>query len=653
MDHLSAWINNNQLLDRIDSKEFNSLQDIIIGDVFGGFDKMLKCLMKNHKQLSLGTHCKLYNVLLTKHDSDIYDNYKSYTSTNSKQSKSLCIADVSDDCLTYIMKFLADPDLFSIQRTCRLFAIISRNETIFGDEYFQSDLRDPFADDPRIMNYNITPNKTGIVTGLLSDNIEAKQKSMRQLVQMTKHIDTHSYFDITKNYSTTLTNKLRNEITENILIDLTTNYMTLFLFELRHNPNCHWFDLTSKVFDNKLSNNDSIVSNDDISKIFKALSSICQQHIFDVMKCKPLIISMMDILQNHEKYENNEQKQSVHRHSSMFGDSDDDDDIFNPKSGGKDYKLLTPGLQMIQTILKCNYDIHKTTFFEAGIMSLLTQNSNANNGWLRARVLNALVTNITEDNIDIILNDDELLKSTLLLIKENNSHIVIKIFENSNYKQREKLVNKMIEIKMFTEGTSYVGLRIFDIMNEDYQCGLSAKFKSFFGSVLKKKKKKRRAIFDSSDDDDDFFAPVRPKPKKKAVDPFDDSSDESFDIKPKKPKKKAIIFDDNSETDESFDIEPKKAPKKAATNIFGDSDEDIFAPPPKPKHKVDSDKGEMSKLGIKIDVTKLRPALTVAQIKERKAAQKNTMISPSNRYKPQNKTQNKSIFDDDLDSLFD
>ena len=44
MDHLSAWINNNQLLDRIGEDNLNDLQNDIINGVFGGFEHMLKLL---------------------------------------------------------------------------------------------------------------------------------------------------------------------------------------------------------------------------------------------------------------------------------------------------------------------------------------------------------------------------------------------------------------------------------------------------------------------------------------------------------------------------------------------------------------------------------------------------------------------------------
>ena len=65
MDHLTVWINNHQLLDRIDANDLSSIQDIIIDSVFGGFDKLLLDLMRNYKQLSLEKQLKIYNILYT------------------------------------------------------------------------------------------------------------------------------------------------------------------------------------------------------------------------------------------------------------------------------------------------------------------------------------------------------------------------------------------------------------------------------------------------------------------------------------------------------------------------------------------------------------------------------------------------------------
>eukprot|EP01084_Bolivina_argentea_P129367 228484_1 len=175
MDHLSVWMNNKQLLAMITSKELELIQCRIIDEVFGGFNQMLQCLMNNSKQMTLQKHFLLYNILLSKHNGDIYSNYKINKFTNSK----LCVTDISDDCWMYIMKFLNDNDMYSIQQTCRLFAVISRNETIFGstNKYFTST---DFSI-PRCMKYNITPNKIAIINGLLSNNNTAKLKSIQYL----------------------------------------------------------------------------------------------------------------------------------------------------------------------------------------------------------------------------------------------------------------------------------------------------------------------------------------------------------------------------------------------------------------------------------------------------------------------------------------
>ena len=66
MDHLSAWVNTNQLLDRIGDENLKDLQDNIIQNVFCGFKNMLQMIINDHDNISYETHDKLQNILLTK-----------------------------------------------------------------------------------------------------------------------------------------------------------------------------------------------------------------------------------------------------------------------------------------------------------------------------------------------------------------------------------------------------------------------------------------------------------------------------------------------------------------------------------------------------------------------------------------------------------
>ena len=80
MDYLTAWINNNQLIDRIGEEDLQNIQDDIIKNVFGGFKNMLQMVMADKNKMTYPMHDKLYNILQTEYGGiDFYDNYTSNT----------------------------------------------------------------------------------------------------------------------------------------------------------------------------------------------------------------------------------------------------------------------------------------------------------------------------------------------------------------------------------------------------------------------------------------------------------------------------------------------------------------------------------------------------------------------------------------------
>ena len=74
------------------------LYKLVIGD------KILKqAIGFNNNKISLSKQYDLYNILSQHNNNEnIFDNYQNSDKVN--------ISDVSDDCLSYIMKFLAIPD---------------------------------------------------------------------------------------------------------------------------------------------------------------------------------------------------------------------------------------------------------------------------------------------------------------------------------------------------------------------------------------------------------------------------------------------------------------------------------------------------------------------------------------------------------------
>eukprot|EP01084_Bolivina_argentea_P129368 228485_1 len=373
MDQLSVWINNKQLLDMVTSKELESVQCRIIEEVFGGFDKMLQSLMHNYNQMTMQKHLSLYNILLTKHNGDIYDNYK----TNKRE---LCITDISDDCWTYIMKFMNHNDMYSVQQTCRLFAVVSRNETIFGhpNSYFSSSVADLFESYPAFTTYNITPNKIAIINGLLSNEETSKLKSIKYISAFITNKHYGFYSDV-KNYSQSLQKIIETHIVNNITTD--ENCIEIFNFELKNNPNKQWLlEVLPQIFAHKLEHIDDsslMITDNRIINIVKTLSLISKRYIFDMMKQARFISSLIKTLCSFESYvsthrNSKKKKKKAFKVSSIFDDFySDDDPLFGPYSKPNRDNVLQIGINMFIKILNCGYNSHREMLFQNEFMFFL------------------------------------------------------------------------------------------------------------------------------------------------------------------------------------------------------------------------------------------------------------------------------------------
>ena len=216
MDHLTSWINNRQLLSQIDPTDLNAVKDDIISNVFGGFDEMLKLILTKYNTLSLCQHHALETTLLTKQKGDVFDNYRK------SEDRTISIANISDDCLSHICTFLDTQDRFIMQQSCRLFTVISRRESSFtSNSYFQYKGL-----------HKITPNKQLLIDKLLSDDNIENIGAIQQIARYLKGIVSEKrYLHDIKGYSKSMSNIIRNIITNNILID--PSCLDLLIHELQ------------------------------------------------------------------------------------------------------------------------------------------------------------------------------------------------------------------------------------------------------------------------------------------------------------------------------------------------------------------------------------------------------------------------------------
>ena len=95
MDHLSAWIDNKQLMNQISNQSLLGLQNDIIQYVFGGFDEMLNQYFIKYPVLR---HKKLNQISSNKLDVEMYHNDEQNKENENKEEKKLHIFDIPNDC---------------------------------------------------------------------------------------------------------------------------------------------------------------------------------------------------------------------------------------------------------------------------------------------------------------------------------------------------------------------------------------------------------------------------------------------------------------------------------------------------------------------------------------------------------------------------
>eukprot|EP01084_Bolivina_argentea_P228304 385624_1 len=147
-DYLSTWIQNKQFISQINDDTLNKLQNDIINNVFGGFSKLLKALLKHYED-----KCMTYSQQLTLNNIlSIVDPNNTQTTYNNKCSLLM----LPDDCIINAMKYLDYNSKLALQYTCRTLSIITRKPTVWNN---QTDLT------------LIGANTHNIASMILSDNV--------------------------------------------------------------------------------------------------------------------------------------------------------------------------------------------------------------------------------------------------------------------------------------------------------------------------------------------------------------------------------------------------------------------------------------------------------------------------------------------------
>ena len=437
MDHLSAWINNNQLLDRIGSENLKDLQNDIIETVFDGFENMLRFITKDYNKMTYSMHHKLFEILLTKNDDeDIYNNYK-YENKNR-----LSISNIADDSLAYIMSFCNDNDLNSIKQTCRLFAIISRRPMVFGisqNVFFQIDRSETWSlfDSSacrRCLRHGIVPNKPAIINSLLSDDEHKQTKSniIADLAKLAKSYPVH--FEDIKNHSDVLKDKLHKMISGNILRN--NDYFTLFLYELNNSQNKQkWFTLLPKIFESSFEA-ETYKDQRNISEILQVLCDITTtpQHVIDLMKIPELVASLIFILQNKDKYRGN---------------------TYFP------FYLKTKII--VNNILQCGFSLHLAPLsLNDGASSL----SKYHDYHKIVELYVNLFSISCEENVNLILNDNDTLNIMMKCIG-HRIELLLDLMKVSNNEQIDIIIRKVVQNQVWIGFTDHQIKRdILEILKE-------------------------------------------------------------------------------------------------------------------------------------------------------------------------------------------
>eukprot|EP01084_Bolivina_argentea_P281267 481211_1 len=467
MDNFTTWINNNQLLNELSSNDLNQLQHIIIENVFGGFKNMLKHMMKDYTTLSLMKHNQLYNILLTKHDGAIYDNYR-------QKNDQLCIADVSDDCLLYIMQFLNSNNRFTIQQTCRLFAVLSRQESSFISNF---------------ACYQIIPYKTKIIEGLLSDN---KQQQLDS-IQLLETAPQNFYFDI-KNYSNAFSIKIKNIITNNLLNNESCS--KLFILELNH-----YFDKTLLPFAAIILNYSS--NRKFVAELLETIVVYSTANTCDIMNCQKLVTALFLILQNLNKFDTKQPRKP----SSIFDSDDSSDDfpLFMPRgltSPTPKENIVKYCCKIFGRIYDSQYESFRMRLLQRDIICSLHKLWNSLSSKYKSLiipVLKKLFLKLTRDEFDFIINNKNAFAS-VTSVNFINQAISLNVIRLSNNEQRRNIIHKICDNFKNVTIKKSVKKNIMKIIysgNDMKLCRTFNKIEDFDDDPF--------ADSDDSDDDDDDF----------------------------------------------------------------------------------------------------------------------------------------------------
>ena len=280
MDPNTAWLTNHQLITSLGTSNLQDLQNDIIEQVFGGFENMLKLIIKNPQRISIEIHDKLYKILLTKHDeSDIYNNYKSK------------ISNLSNDTLVNIMSFCNEFDLYNLKQTCRLFAVIFHK--------FKA-----ISISPK------NPERLQIIQDIQSDDRVAASDGMDR---MAYFLDTcpQFYKDI-KSYSISIEQKMCTHMVKYGIDGVPYDWCWKILkYELKHGSTntSKWFGVIPKLMKAYLSPEiDTYLPSDTakVHEIMHILNNIIfgesRHYVLDMMKNDELISTLIMILRNRENH---------------------------------------------------------------------------------------------------------------------------------------------------------------------------------------------------------------------------------------------------------------------------------------------------------------------------------------------------------------
>ena len=453
MDHLSVWISNRQLLDQID---IEPQQHFIINEVFNGFENILQILMQHQHTLSLKQHLKLQQLLTPKCDSlDIWGNYQS-NQTNDNNNK-LCIGDVPNDCLSHIFTFLDNKNKVSIQKSCRLFAILTRPITYS-------------------LSHSAFANKPALIKSLTSNDNEQQLQAVETMGACKCFINDicHSaycrhYVDI-KNYSKELPDTLTQIISNNIiykqnndLVYIRPLCLNILLSELAYNCTPRFLSICVKIF-NSVSNGTKGFEQDDDEKVNFQLFGNDGNESDIINPCKIDAECLLKIIRVMESFSPSQHMaESQGFLSSLFNLLKHHDLVINRKrslsSSSFDrmryerQPMIKSALTIIDRILQSHYDITKNIVLNHwndiphGRLSVENEEN-------ISEVLRRITKTATEEQIDVILSNDQI--SKYMMMDGKYCWNIRNIVQNGNATQRKCVIDMVLKKRSFMYKNEFI-----------------------------------------------------------------------------------------------------------------------------------------------------------------------------------------------------